>query len=70
MEEPKKPVAKKVAKKVIKASAAGALTPKKNLQKKTTEPTMKPSVAKEDEKPQAEEEQVEPAAVATVLKRG
>ena len=37
MEEPKKPVAKKVAKKAIKASAACALTPKKKRQKKTKE---------------------------------
>ena len=68
---PKKPVTKKVTKKVVKASAAGASTPKKNLQKKTIKPTMKPSAAKEEEKlckkPSAEVEQVEPAAMATVL---
>ena len=52
--KPKKPVAKKAAKKVVKAPAAGALTIKKNLQKKTTKPMMKPSPAKEDKKPHEE----------------
>ena len=64
---PKKPVAKKV----VKASSAGASTIKKNLQKKTTKPTKKPSAAKKDEKPckkpSTGEEEVEPAAVVTVL---
>ena len=39
--KPKEPVAKEVA----KASASGDSTIKKNLQKKTSEPTMKPSAA-------------------------
>ena len=49
-EKLKRPVTKKVSKKAIKASAACASTPRKKLQKKTTESTMKPSPAREEEK--------------------